>query len=118
MDYESLKVDVAERLIRDYGKIALIVTKGANTGTPFNPVYAPETKDEVYFVETAYSMTDRNSSLVEVGDKMGLISTETGAVPKKSINSIEIDGIEYQLLDVQPLSPGGVVMLYKVHARK
>lgn len=118
MDYESLKVNVAEQQIRDKGRLAYIITPGAPTGPAYDPQPGEPTRDEVYFLETRYSMTDRDNSLVQVGDKLGLVSTETGAVPDKSINQIEIDSVTYQLLDVQPLNPGGVVMLYKVHARK
>lgn len=118
MDYESLKLNVAERLIRENGKAAFIVTPGTATGPAYDPTPGEPLREMVYFVETRYSMTDRNASLVESGDKMGLVSTETGATPQKSINQIEIDGVLYQFIDVQPLNPGGVVMLYKIHARK
>ena len=118
IDYESIKVSVAERLIRENGKPAYIINPGATTGPEWDPQPGTPTRELVYFVETRYSMTDRNATLVQVGDKMGLISTETGIVPEKSRSKIEIDGIIYQLLDVSPLNPGGVVMLYKIHARK
>jgi len=118
IDYDSLRINTAERLLRENGKIAQIVTPGAATGPSYNPSPLPPTKEPVYFVETRYSMTDRNQTLVEVGDKIGLVSTETGAIPKKSINQIEIDDVLYRFIDVQPLNPGGVVMLYKVHCRK
>jgi hypothetical protein len=117
-NYDSLRISVAEKQIKRFGKIAQIVTPGAATGPKYNPSFLPPTKEPVYFLETRYSMTDRNQTLVEVGDKMGLVSTETGAIPQKSINQIEIDDVLYQFIDVQPLNPGGVVMLYKVHCRK
>lgn len=117
MDYESLKVGVSERLIRENGKIAYIVTPN-NTGPDYDPVIGEPTRELVYFLETQYSMTNRDKSLVEVGDIMGLVSTETGATPIQSINKIEIDGVLYNYIDVRPLNPGGVVMLYKIHCRK
>lgn len=118
IDYDQIRVNTAERLIRENGKQAFIITPGTATGHPSNPIPGTPTRDMVYFVETRYSMTDRNATLVQVGDKMGIISTETGIVPEKSVSKIEIDGTIYQLLDVSPLNPGGVVMLYKIHARK
>lgn len=118
IDYNRLKTQVAERLIRENGKLAYIIRQGVATGPAYNPTLPPPTRLEVKFVETKYSMTDRNQTLVQVGDKMGLISTETGVIPEKSGDKIEIDGIVYQLLDVQPLNPGGVTLLFKAHARK
>jgi len=118
IDYNRLKTQVAEKLIRENGKLAYIIRQGTPTGPAYNPTLPAPTRLEVKFVETQYSMTDRNETLVQVGDKMGLISTETGVTPEKSGDKIEIDGTIYQFLDVKPLNPGGVVLLFKIHARK
>jgi hypothetical protein len=62
-------------------------------------------------------MTHRNDSIVKVGDKLGLVSTEGGVAPALT-HRIKIYSIEYQILDVQPFNTGSVVMLFELHARK
>lgn len=117
MDYDNLRINVAERLIRENGKIAYIITPN-NTGPDYDPVIGDPKESLVYFVETAWKMDDREKSLVQVGDKMGLMSTEGGIIPNQSINTIKIGGIIYQLIVCKPLQPGDVTMLYKLIARK
>lgn len=104
----------ANRLIRDKGKTAYVITPGAETGPPHNPTIGPSTRTECKWVETGYSLTNRDGSLVQVGDKMGIV--EASGTPELT-DTFEDGGIEYQFVDVQPLNPGGTVMLYEIQAR-
>lgn len=117
-DYAGIRADVAEPLIKQFGRTAYITGEGEPTGPEWNPQPGEPIREPVSFVQTRYSMTNRNDSLVQVGDVMGIISTEGGFVPDKSKHKIEIDGEVYSFIDVQPLRPGPVVMLYKFQSRK
>lgn len=117
-DYERLKVNVAEKQIKRFGKVVQIITPGANTGTDYDPVYGDATESDVYFLETQWKMSDAQKTLVQVGDKLGIISTEGGLVPDQLINTINIGGEVFQLIVVQPLQPGAITMLYYIAARK
>lgn len=118
IDYQRIKTQTAERLIRENGRTAYITGEGEPTGPDWNPQPGEPIREPVSFVQTRYSMTNRNESLVQVGDIMGIISTEGGFVPEKSKHKMEIDGKEYSFIDVQPLKPGAVVMLWKFHVRR
>lgn len=108
----------ARRLIKDKGQAAALLRTGTPTGPAHDPQPGADVRTTCYVVETGYSLTDRDTTLVEQGDKLGLISTELdGFVPAKT-DRIEIGGLQYHFLDLQPLAPGGTVLLYEFHARR
>lgn len=116
INYAKLQ-GVAERLIRENGKTAQLISTGPSTGQPWDPQPGVEIEEDILIVETMYSMFHRSESFIQVGDKTGIISTETGITPSLTDHDIRIDGVRYQLVDVQPLIPGPVTMLYKFTAR-
>jgi len=115
-DYASLRDNVATKLIKDFGKPAIVLMPGDDTGDPYNPQNLPDIERSVTLIETGYSLKDRDASLIQVGDKMGLIAAE-GFTPKLD-HKIIIGGETYQFVDVQPLNPGGTDMLFNFVARK
>lgn len=115
--YDEIEFEVAQPLIKEFGFAATLVRDGAPTGPPHNPQPGAPTRHTCIILETGYSLTNRNETLVLVGDKMGLISTEMDIVPTKD-DDIEIAGIAYHFLDVKPVGPGGQNVLYKYHARR
>lgn len=103
----------ARRLIGSYGKPAAIVRE-ERAGPPHAPVVT-EVEHPVTLVETGYSLTNREGSLVQAGDKLGIIST-AGATPALG-DKLRFDGKDYGFVDLQPLNPGGLVLLHEFHAR-
>lgn len=114
--YDRLEA-TAKRLIAQYGFDAELVRAGAPTGPPHNPQPGAPTRHACKVVETGYSLTDRNTTLVEVGDKMGIISTSVDIVPDKA-DDLDINGEVYRFVDLKPLAPGGQNLLYEFHARR
>lgn len=114
MTFYSRLESTATRLIGSRGKSAVLV-RLTTTGPAHNPVTTPVEHD-IKLVETGYSMTNRDTSLVQQGDKLGLIST-AGEAPQLS-DQIRIDNVLYNFIDVEPLNPGGTTLLYEFHARK
>lgn len=106
----------ARRLIDRYGYTSHLEREGAPTGPPHNPQPGPPTQYACRLVETEYSLTNRDATLVQQGDKLGLISTAVDTVPLLT-DRILIDGRPYRFIDVQPLRPGGRTLLYEFHAR-
>lgn len=104
----------ATRLIGRRGKPAKL-WRVETSGPAHNPVETDQDHD-IKLVETGYSLTNRSETLVQVGDKLGLIST-AGEAPRMT-DKIEIDGTKYNFVDLQPLNPGGRVLLYEFQARK
>lgn len=108
----------ARRLIKDKGLAAVLLRAGTPTGPAHDPQPGADVETPCYLVETGYSLTDRDATLVLQGDKLGLISTElNGYVPAKT-DRLRIGTDAYQLVDIKPLAPGGQVLLYEFHARR
>src|SRR5690606_9894996 len=106
----------AVRLIADKGQAAVIV-RTTTSGPPHNPVTV-ETDHACMLVETGYSLTNRSDTLVQAGDKVGLISPDVAVTLDRLSDKLEVGGTRYQFVDLQPLSPGGTVLLYEFVARK
>lgn len=104
----------ARRLIDKYGKAEAIV-RISTSGPAHNPTTS-ETVHDCRLVEIGYSLTNRNETLIRVGDKLGLISTDLAVVPELP-DKITIGGTRYNLVDLQPLNPGGTTLFYEFVAR-
>lgn len=104
----------AQRLIDENGKGATLY-RDTQTGPDHNPTVTTTTY-AVRMVETGYSITNRNETLINAGDKVGMISS-AGEAPQMS-DKIEIDGTKYSFADLKPLNPGGTVLLYEFVATR
>ncbi|HFF6004463.1 hypothetical protein [Stenotrophomonas maltophilia] len=107
----------AERLIARFGYVTQLERDGAPTGPPHNPQPGEPSRHDCTVVELEYSLTDRDTTLVQQGDKLGLISTAMDIQPGKD-DRLLLSGQLYHFIDLQPLSPGGQVLLYEFHARR
>lgn len=107
----------ATRLIGRYGYSTQLQRDGAPTGPPHNPQPGPATQHACTVVELDYSLTNRDETLVLKGDKLGLMSTAIDTVPGKN-DRLLLGGVAYNFVDLQPLSPGGQVLLYEFHVRR
>ena len=86
----------AKRLIGSYGKPAAIVRE-ERSGPPHAPVVT-QVEHPVTLVETGYSLTNRSETLVQAGDKLGLIST-AGESPHLD-DVLRLDGADYRFVDL------------------
>lgn len=107
----------ATKLIARFGYSTLLERDGVPTGPPHNPQPGEPTRHHCKVVELEYSLTDRDATLVQQGDKLGLISTAVDIQPGKD-DRLLLGGQLYYLIDLQPLSPGDQVLLYEFHARR
>ncbi len=114
--YERMQA-TAERLIARFGYATQLERDGAPTGPPHDPQPGEPTRHGCRVVELEYSLTDRDTTLVQQGDKLGLISTAIDIQPGKD-DRLLLGGQLYHLIDLQPLSPGGQDLLYEFHARR
>lgn len=105
----------ARRLIAEYGKAATVV-RFATSGPAHAPVIT-ETEHACVLVETGYRLTLIPETLIQSGDRMGIISTTITIVPETA-DKIDIAGERFNFVDVKPLNPGGTTLLYEFLARK
>lgn len=105
----------ATRLIAKYGKDAAVVRSTAS-GPPHDPVIT-ESAHACKLADIGYSLTNRNETLILVGDKVGILSADIDITPALA-DKLRIDGEDYPLVDLQPLNPGGVTLIYEYVARR
>ena len=117
-DYTALRDETAEPLIRDFGKSGGLSVNNPAPSVPYGSQLGSETPHAVIAVQTGFEKSDNNGTLVEMGDVMFLVSTEGMTIDPSLADRITVDGIVYQVVRIDPLRPGPVVMLWKVHARK
>ncbi len=115
--YDRLE-ETAQRLIDRYGFDGYLKRAGAPTGPAHDPQPGSPTSHACKLVETEYSLTNRDATLVLQGDKLGIISTGgLDIVPTKD-DALVIGSDEFHFVDLQPVRPGGQTLLYEFHARR
>lgn len=114
INYARLQA-VAIRLITENGKAGTIV-RSARTGPPHAPVIT-ETTYGCRLVETDNKATNWPETLIQIGDRMGLVSPDVAVTLDRLSDRIVIDGLRLSLVELMALNPGGTLMLYKFLAR-
>lgn len=118
-DYTGLRDDTVEPLIAEYGKMGVLHVNVPATGAePYESQLDGETLHDVVVVQTQFKKTDNMGTLVEMGDVGFLVSTEGLVIDPDLAQRISANGLTYQIIRIDPLQPGPVVMFWKVHARK
>ena len=109
----------ARRLIFQFGRPGKLRRQGIPSGPPHNPQPITIAEPDCVFVETGYSFTTRSETLVQAGDKLGLISTDISGGFVPALGDALLIGAEvWSFVDIEPLAPGGITLLYEFHARR
>lgn len=120
-DYGRSKATAA-RLIKRYGQAGAIRRTTMTGGDPWNPT--PETNDyDCTLVVIEYSAFERQGSTIGATDKRVLISTEGVTIPAydddpDSANApterdqIVVGAKVHEVVRVDPLNPGGTVVMW------
>ena len=116
-DYDPIK-DRAASLIERFGQtitirryVATPPTHGWERGTTTN------SDSTAKAVVTAYSERLINGESIRAGDRLILLSPEAPVVPTQNDRLI-IAGVEFAIVAVESLSPGGTTLYYKIQARR
>lgn len=117
-DYAGLRDSVAIPLIRDFGTAGSLLIPGVDTGPNYNPEPGEGTVQAVKLVETSFTKEDRADGNVQMDDLIYLVSTEGVTTDPAMAHELIAAGVKYQIINIKPLRPGPIVMLWKVHVRK
>lgn len=113
MSFYANLLGTAERLIKQFGKPGFVERLGQSTGPAWDPQPDQIISSEITLVETSYSLTNRNETLIKAGDKLGIIAASGNVA---AATAIVIDDVRFQLNELKPLNPGGTILLYEFHA--
>ena len=107
----------ANRLLTKYGKPGQIVTDGAPTGPPHNPQLGAPVLTACVLVEAENSIKNRPRTTVQQGDVFGYIAASATVAPDMAKRLRIEGGPELEFVELLPLNPGGVVLLFEFYAR-
>ena len=106
------------RLLSRHGKEADIVRIEVTGGGPSDPDGGEETEilHPVAFIETGYQVGLHDGTLIQAGDKLGVINVPPDVTPVP-FDILRLAGKDYTLIDVKPVEPGDVLFQYAVQGR-
>ena len=108
----SGSVATAERLIAKFGQDVTLNKQGAETGDAWDATFAADVPTTIKVVDLKEKERDRNGIYTGKTTRKLLISTSAGVTPEKG-DAVVIGGLSHFLGVVEPLSPGGVIVLWK-----
>lgn len=116
MDYERIKLNAAKSIKRA-GKRVYVVVRERIGGTPRNPVYG-NAYHPAWAVELNQRLKNLDGSLAPGVAHTMMISTEGLDIKIDNTHMISLDQSDetasYSILDVRPLQPGEVILLWEV----
>lgn len=115
MDYVKKAKDVAKKIAQFGAPIHIkdiTVTTDPFTG---EPIVNPESDFNAKALRTDWSEKDLKNTSIKVTDSKVMIDAVSG-VPRKNMTAT-FDGVTYNIVEVMPLSPAGVALLYYLALR-
>ena len=107
----------ATRLITDKGQN---LTFGRETSSGFDPILGVNTTTSStytgYGVSTQYNKKEIDGTIIQIGD-IKLILQKTTTDPLRG-DTVTVDSIVYRVMDIEPVSPAGTVVIRKLQLRK
>lgn len=121
VDYVKLQ-KTAARLIKANGQSATVRRAGTPTGDPWNPTAGTNVDTLIQVVETTTRKRDQNGTLITETRRTLIALATAGVVPLKSdvicVGTAPADvtttTIFEEILEVRPLSPGGIDLFYEI----
>ena len=105
----------AERLIANFGQSATL-TQTANTGTDYNPTLT-ETDYTCTLAVIDYKQSDIDGTVILKDDKKAIISTSGLTVTPTKADKLTIGGVVHDIVEIMPLSPAGIVIIWQAQIR-
>lgn len=98
------------------GKLtAIMIRPGASTPGTYPPVRAADAQFTFTAMVTQFDRNEMASGTVEAGDVKFLL--DQGPTTPTTGDKIEVSGIRYAIVAVTAVAPGGVTLMWKIHAR-
>jgi hypothetical protein len=117
-DYTAMRLETVDPLINEFGKDGQLAVNVPATGAPYDSQLDSETLYPVRLVQTKFKKADNNGTLVVEGDVLYLVSTQGVTIDPDLADRMTVGGVTYQVVRIDPLVPGPVIMFWYIHARK
>ena len=114
IDYAKTRA-TAERLIARFGQQAQL-RRITRSGPDYDPVQTSE-DFACMLVELDHTQAHIGDTLIQRGDRMVYLSTAGLSVGPTLADRLVIGGVEHAIVDIAPLSPGGITVLWQLQVR-
>ncbi|MBV6657198.1 MAG: hypothetical protein KI785_05450, partial [Devosiaceae bacterium] len=109
---------MAQRLIDENGMDATLLSRGANTGSAYNPVFGPDVETPVRVFLSAYSVREIDGTKIRADDVKVLLSTKGAPTDVDTADRLRVGSKTFQVVQpVQSLQPAGIPLMYKAQCR-
>lgn len=109
----------ANEMIEEFGQAGFIRRKGATTGPAHNQTSGPPTNTPVTFVMVDYKNHEIDGTRILTTDRKVLLAVGTMTQdPTPADELVLADGTPQKIINVSPLAPGGVTLLYEMQCRR
>jgi hypothetical protein len=117
-DY-SKTLSVAQRLIAKFGVTGAIRRSVTTGGDSWNPGSGTTviTDYPAIMVVTNYAQADINGTVIQNTDRKVLVSTSGLTIVPTTGDVLVVDGQTLSVIGVNPLKPGGTLLLYEIQGR-
>lgn len=116
INYAALAA-TAERLIRENGTTATLVTPGAATGDAWAPTGGAATETVVRVVFEEYRDAERDGTLVQMGDRKAMVSTQGLSAAPTVRDRLKVGPDLYEVVNVMQAAPAGDALYYTLQVR-
>lgn len=116
VDYTSLAAAAAD-LIDVFGQEATLRKRGTATGPAYDPTFGADESYTITCVDLNQMVRD-GVSLTDQTRRTLYVSTEGLSVSPEQGDRVEIGGSVHEAIEVRPLAPGGVDIMWEVDLGK
>lgn len=114
-DYSGIKA-TAEGLIERFGQAGTL-TQTANSGTAYDPTRV-DTDHTVNVALLNFKTSEIDGTVIQQGDKKAYLSTDDLTVVPVPGDKLNANSEDHRVMMVEPINPGGTVVVYKLQVRK
>ncbi|MGV1833943.1 hypothetical protein ACQZ6C_04215 [Rhizobium rhizogenes] len=114
-DYAKTRA-TAERLIARFGQQGQF-RRIASSGPDYDPVQTSE-DFACMLVDLDYAQAHVGDTLIQRGDRMVYLSTAGLSIVPVLSDRLLIGGVEYAIVRIQPLAPGGTTVLWQLQVHR
>lgn len=115
-DWSAVAVDVAAGLL-EAGTSATIVRAGTSTGPTHNPTPGVPAEHSCTVVFDQWRADQIDGTLIQRGDLKILVAASGLAITPTPADTFRHAGKDYAIINVKPLQPAGVAVMYEMQCR-
>lgn len=115
-DYSRM-ASTANRLIDRFGRAMAIRRAGVETGPPHDPTFEPPTDHACRGVVLDFDNREIDGTLILATDRRVYLSLAGLEIEPSASDRLVVGTDSLSIERVKPLAPGGIALLYEIHAR-